>query len=478
MRICKGFFLFILFFGCYVAGAQNKQLLYDFNEIPQALMLNPGMETDFDWFAGMPLLSGTSFQFGSSGVSVDDIFADDGLDINDKIRERVLGQMGINDELSGTYQIELLTGGFRGKKNTRNFYTFGVYHEGDAIGYWFKDLAFLAFEGNADQLGKRFDLSHLKARGEMLNVFHFGVNKQMGRNLTVGVRGKIYSGIFNFQSTKNEGYFVTDQGQNNLLANILVANMRLRTSGINAIENTLDNETVVGEVIKRGFFGGDLGVGVDLGFTYRLNEQTYITGSLLDLGFLYHTNDIKSFTLQGNATVEGIELILPQDAVNSNRDFWQDLVDEVEALIPFEENNDAYISLRPTKLYASLRYDFGKNLETRINCDCSYLYSSRDVRKRYTNSMGGQIYIVNRPRGPQTAVTAFYQRRFGNGLSLKTTYTADKFSFTNIGLGINLQAGPVNLYAMADNLLAYQNIAASRYASFQLGVNIISWGRK
>ena len=97
---------------------------------------------------------------------------------------------------------------------------------------------------------------------------------------------------------------------------------------------------------------------------------------------------------------------------------------------------------------------------------------------KYRNSVGGQLYVINRPRGPQSAITAFYQRRFGNYMALKTTYTADKFTLTNIGLGVNFQAGPVNLYLMADNLLAYRNIAASNYASFQFGLNIISWGKK
>ncbi|MGB3145345.1 MAG: DUF5723 family protein, partial [Maribacter sp.] len=88
-----------------------------------------------------------------------------------------------------------------------------------------------------------------------------------------------------------------------------------------------------------------------------------------------------------------------------------------------------------------------------------------------------QLYMINRPRGPQAALTGFYTKRIGNIMALKATYTADKFSWTNFGLGINLQTGPINLYFMADNLLSYQNIAASNYASFQFGLNIISWGK-
>lgn len=67
-------FVTILWVGL-LAHAQNKQLMYDFTEIPQALLLNPGMETDFKWYSGIPTLSGLSIQAGSNGISVNDLFA-------------------------------------------------------------------------------------------------------------------------------------------------------------------------------------------------------------------------------------------------------------------------------------------------------------------------------------------------------------------------------------------------------------------
>ena len=474
----RGFIVMTMLWAVLFTHAQNKQLLYDFVEVPQALLLNPGMDADFKWYIGIPALSGISFQAGSSGISVHDIFADDGLDINDKVRDRAIYGMSIRDELSGTYQIDLLNGGFRGK-NPDVFYSFGIYNEGDAIGYWLRDYAILAFEGNADRLNERFDLSHLKTRGEMLNVFHFGVNKRVNGNLILGARGKVYSSIFDFNSTRNNGYFVTTEGQNNLLANTIDADMQLRTSGIDAIRDADDDENVPGTVVKRGLFRGNLGLGMDLGFTYYLNDQTVITGSLLDLGFVYHANDVRNFTLQGSATVEGVEVILPDALADPDQQFWDNLVDEVKALAPFEDNDQSYISFRPTKLHASFRYNFGEPFQGAASCDCDYTTSegASGVYK-YRNSLGGHLYMINRPRGPQGALTAFYQRRFGNSLAMKATYTVDKFTLTNIGLGASFQAGPINLYLMADNLLAYRNIAASHYISFQFGLNIISWGKK
>ena len=467
-----------IFLGMGLLQAQNKQLLYDFIEVPQALMLNPGMQTSYKWHAGIPMLSGVAAQAATSGISVNDLFANDGLDINDKVRNRAVNGLSKRDDVNGTYQVEVFSGGFRLKNHPENYISFGLYHEGYTINYWPRDLAILGFEGNADQIGRRFDLSHLKIRGEVLNVFHVGWNKIMNKNLTLGIRGKLYSSILEFNSSNNDGAFVTNLGQNNLLANTLVADMSVRSSGIDGLIDALDDGSgsdVARIFTKRGFLGGDLGVGLDLGFSYNLTPQTLITGSLLDLGFVYHYSDVRNFTLEGRSTIEGIEVILPDALIDPDADFWQDLVDEIEALIPFEENNNNYFTFRPVKLYGSIRHNFGEPPLTKEDCDCNYKVQGIDRNFFYRNSVGGQLYVINRPRGPQAALTAFYQRRIGNILALKGTYTVDKYSLTNFGLGMSLQAGPLNFYVMADNLLGYRNIAASHYASFQFGLNIISW---
>ncbi len=476
MRIPKILFLTILWV-CIGAHAQNKQLLYDFTEIPQSMLINPGAQTDFKWYGGIPGISGLSFQAGSSGVSAYDLFAADGVDFTAKVRDRLLGGMTTRDEISGTQQIEFLNIGFR-SSDPNVFYSFGIYNESDAIGYWFQDYAILAIDGNVNRLNQRFDLGDLKTRGEMMNVFHFGVNKKLDNKLTVGGRAKIYSSILDFNSTRNKGFFVTRPGQNNLLSSTFNADMKWRTSGINAIKAASNEDNIAGTIIKRGFFGGNLGLGFDLGLTYQLNKQTVFTASLLDLGFIYHSNDVENYTLKGDVTTEGVEVILPGDALNPNQDFWQDLVDNIEEIVPFENNFNNYVTFRPTKLYASLRYNWGEQAIGGADCDCGPNVISGNRTPKFVNGAGGQLYVINRPRGPQTALTAFYQRRFGNVMAVKATYTADKFTYTNIGFGLNLQAGPVNLYVMADNLLAYRNIADSRYASFQLGLNIISWGKK
>ena len=475
MKLVKGYF-FIILFGCYFLHGQNKQILYDFNEIPQAIMVNPGVESDFKWYAGVPILSGVSGYGGSNTATISDIFAADGLAINDKVRDRLVNRLGPSDELSGNFQLEFLNVGFR-SSNPDIFYSFGAYLELDNISYWPQDYAFLLFEGNANQLNRRFDLGDLSMRGSMVNVFHFGINKNINKDLTIGARGKIYSGILDYNSTRNNGYLVNTEGQNNIFNTTLSADLSLRSSGFGDLDNAAENDNTASAIMKRALFGGDLGLGLDLGFTYHLSERTVLTGSVLDLGFIYHSGDTQNYSLEGNVSAEGIEINILEEFGNLNRDFWQDLVDEVEELVPFDSNNSAYVTFRPTKVNASLRHDFGKPIGTQENCGCAFTTISSNAKTRYRNSVGVHAFAINRPRGPKVAVSGFYVRRLGNIMALKASYTADKFSRTNLGLGVSLQAGPVNLYAMADNLLSYQNIAASNYASFQLGLNILSWNK-
>lgn len=479
MRL-RYFLLCILMLGASMSQSQNKQLLYDFNEVPQALLLNPGMTTNFKWYTGVPVLSGVSFQAGNSGFVSNDLFANDGIDFNTKFRDKIINGMDYKDELSGTYQIELINVGYRSKKNDRVFYSFGAYNEGDAIGYYFQDYALLAYVGNTNELNKKYDLSHLKTRGEILNVYHFGINKQVSNQLSVGFRGKVYSSFLNFNSTNNKGYFVTTEGDRNLLNATLDADIEIRTSGVFELKDAIDDQSngssVPGILTKRALFGGNLGLGLDLGFTYNLDDRTVLTASVLDVGFIYHSKDVRTYSLKGSASTEGLEVILPEDIINGTGQ-WRTFVDDLKALVPYEVESKNFVTFRPTKLYASLRRDFGKQIGSLQDCYCTSSVGGNSNGSIFKNSYGAQLYAINRPRGPQVALTAFYQHRLGNFMSLKSTYTIDKYSFSNLGLGASIQAGPVNMYLMTDNLIGYTNLANSKYASFQFGINIISWGK-
>lgn len=465
--IVKRLIIITLLFATHYSFAQNKQLLFGFNDIPQSVMINPSTTLDNNWFVGFPLLSHIHANVGSSGMSAYDLFADDGRDFNTKLQSLVL-RLDDNDFFTTTQQLDVFSGGFsfgRGIEKDR-YLSFGMYVETDVVAYHPKDYAILALEGNASHVNRVFDLSDLNVSGEMISVFHVGVTKRMNKKVTIGVRGKIYSSVFNVRSTRNRGSFITQEGQNNFLTHTFDLNLSANTSGISSLVN--DENSELSDDIKtarrRLFFGGNLGLGFDLGITYEASGQLTYEASLLDIGFIRHTKDVENYSVNGSYVYEGINPIFTEASEGQTaEDYWNEVADNFEDLFDVDTTTAKYTTWRPLKFNAAVRYKFGKKVIEDCNC-----LANDDG---YLNAVGAQLYAINRPRSPQLALTAFYYRRLFEGLNVKATYTVDSFSSTNVGLGVSTHIGALNIFLLADNLLDYQNLAKAKTASLQFGIN-------
>lgn len=449
--------LVVVLFYSVLLSAQNKQILYNFDQLPQTLLLNPGEKVTQKWHTGIPLFSGFSFFASSSEATIYDVFADDGTTINDKV-SKLIYDLKSNDFASLNQQMELFNVGIR-LKNNKDFLSAGFYQEFDAIGYYPKDLAILFYEGNSN-LNKQYSLQHVNFKAELLGVLHAGISRKIEEDLQIGVRLKLYSGVMNIQSRQNKGIFYTRLGTLNQYEHILAGvDGKVHTSGI-----FLPNGTEVDQSYfqKKFLFGGSLGLGFDVGFTYHPQKQWTVSGSILDVGFINNSKDNRTFSAQGNYSFQGIE---PNFDLANPTNYWEDLEDDFEASVNYQKTTESYISWRSAKVNALLKYEFGEDRFT----DCL----DTETESGYFNAVGGHVFTIFRPKAPQVAATVFYERKFTNGLRAKVTYTADSYSFSNIGIGISARIGVFNMYAMADHLLGYQNLVKTNAASFQLGMNII-----
>ncbi len=448
--------------------SQNKQVLYGFSDIPQSLLLNPGGKIKNDWYFGIPLLSHIHVNVGITGSTVYDIFANDGIDFNTKLQNAVYG-MSSNDFFSVNQQLEIFSGGFSfGSSYEKNEYlSFGLYQELDFIAYFPKDFAVLALEGNQNNINRPFRANQISVAAEAISVLHLGYNKSVNDNFTFGVRGKIYSSIANVNSTKNEGRFITVPGRNNFYDHIFNLDLEARTSGIASLtDDGSDSKSVVRDLKKRILFGGNLGLGFDIGFTQQLNKQWSLDASLLDVGFIRHTKDIENYKIEGDFVFEGVNPIFP-DLENGQTadDYWNEIEDDFEDIFELDTTATKYTTWRPIKLNTSLNYAFGKKKIEACNCT--------GEEDGYLNSTGLQLFAMSRPKRPLLALTAYYYRRLFNGLQVKTTYTIDSYSPYNIGLGMSANLGNLNFYVMADNFLEFKNIYNAQSVSLQLGFNYI-----
>jgi hypothetical protein len=460
-------FLFILLLVFSGSNGQNKQLLYNVDGLPQTLMSNPGASIDFNGHVGLPLLSQFSFSAGSTGVSVHDIFQDSNTNINTRIT-RTMRRLTSRDYFTATQQLEVVSLGWRLDKD--HYLSAGIYQELDFFSYFPKDPAILVNEGNNDYINVPFDFSHVSFTGDALIVYHLGLNKVIDRQLTVGARVKLYSGIFNAESVNNTGMFITrntPEGPNYYRHYAENVNIRVNTSGYTtAIDNNATVQEATADILSRSFFGGNAGAGLDLGATYIINENLIATGSIQDIGLMWQQQDVENYLYYGSYRTDGLEPLFPDAPPGGTAiPYWDIFEDEVERNLIDETRNENYITWRPWKINSSLEYGFGQSF-----APCTYI---RPVNRRHTNLLGIQFFGIKRPRGLNYAFTTYYDRKFSSRLRMRLAYTIDDFSYTNIGFLVSTQLKRFNFYLAADNLIGYFNLAKTHSASVQVGMQFV-----
>ncbi|MEW7279913.1 DUF5723 family protein [Aquimarina sp. 2201CG1-2-11] len=452
--------------------SQNKEMLYDFTDIPQSLLLNPGADTNFNYHIGIPLLSHISLNVGIKGASLFDVFSEDEDNINDKIAH-TLNKLTNDDYLTITQQLEVFNFGWKANKRDDIYFSGGIYQEFDAIGYFPKDFSVLAYQGNQDYVNEIFRFSKLRGNAELMMVYHFGLTKKVNKKLILGLRAKLYSSMFHVRSNKNKGFFTTLEvsDANNIYQHIISnADITIKTSGYASLKEIYENEEDDGDkvdesinsLVGKSLLGGNLGFGIDLGGTFKLNNRTNITASINDLGLIFYDKDIETYQIRGDYVFEGFDT-----PIQFSGQAAQNFLDELEEAISIDENNDPYIVMRPLKLNSSIRYSF--NRYKNDNCNCFI----KGEQLPFMDAFGAQVFMQFRPKRPQFAGSLFYLKRFFPFLRTKLTYTIDEYSYYNVGFVISADINKINFYISANNLLDYNNIVKARNISMQLGFNVI-----
>ena len=447
---------------------QNRPLLYNVDDLPQSLMQNPGARIDFIRHLGVPFLSQVHLSAGSTGVTAYDIFSDENPNVNERVRG-VMRDITAGDYFSVNEQLEILSLGW--KMNDKMYFSTGIYQELDVFAYFPKDPAILAFEGNAKYIGQDFKFSDANFAGEVLTVYHAGLNYKVDAKLTVGGRFKLYSGIFNAESTNNDGVFRTIEtpgGPNFYRHEVRGLDVTVNTSGYASLkdEEGMTVDKAVAELLSRSMFGQNVGVGVDLGFNYRVTDQFSVNASVQDLGLMFHQKDVENYNYYGSFQTNGLQPLFPElDNNEATIPYWEVFEEKLDQNLRDETTNNGYTTWRPLKYNASFQFGTGKSI-----LPCDYLISKKP---RFMNLFGVLVSGVNRPKGPTYGVTAYWDRKVTDQLRFRLAYAVDEYTLTKVGLMVSSRFKNFNFYLAANDIIGYTNLAKANSASLQLGMQFI-----
>jgi hypothetical protein len=324
------------------------------------------------------------------------------------------------------------------------------------------DLARLVIEGTED--GQTYNLDGIGADLSGFEEISAGWSGNIGQKLQIGVRGKLLFGIGNLTTTESRLSVTTSEDAWNLRANMLY------NASIPFAEVVYDDEGMIEDIIideelqnlkpyalaRYAFNKGNIGTGIDLGINYRPGERWLLSASLLDLGFIQWKDNVHQMSYELDYDYTSVD-VDPFDFIDDNN------------------INDTYVDSVLTALtdtlLSGLNFSPGQAYSSRLNTKL-YLGASWHVTPNINFGLLSRTdFLRNAVLEQVTASANFTTGRF---LNFTLSYSYINSYFKNVGAGISLNAGPLNLYVISDNALnAVFWPQETRSANLWFGINLV-----
>ncbi len=408
--------------------AQQNLTLYNMPMIQQSQYANPAIRPEARINIGfLPILTSTYVNFANSGFTLSQIIKEQNgktvVDLNNG-----LNKLGKKNVLSLTGEVDLISFGFKQKKN---YWSFSVIEKLDYRMMYPKDLFSLVILGNAapENIGRTLNLG-LKNDFNAYTEIGLGFNRVIKEDkLIVGGKLKYLAGQANLYTKHATATLETNKDSLDITASSNIAmyastpydkNGNFDSKGLTSFKNN--------------------GVAIDLGAQYNLTEKIKLSASVIDLGFIrWNNNNVSAISDNPNAkaTFKGVDI--SQYFLNSNNPDSSSVGSSINHTfdslaktfnVKIDSNAKAYTAPMFTKMYVGGNYQLNKW------SNASALFY-------------GQFYAKTiRP-----AVTLGYNVSVKHWLRASVTYSMLNRSFANVGAGLSINLGGLQIYAVSDNVL-------------------------
>ncbi len=416
-------------------------------EIPQSSYSNPSNKFNGKFFIGIPGLTSNYFSLSNSDFAYSDIITKDGdslkLDFNN-----VLKLIDGDNYYSYNSKIDILSFGYTISPKTQ--FIFNVSENVSLKMNYTEDFVELIYKGNAG-----FDDNTANFEGIGINSIHyreyaFGLSHQLNEKLRLGVRLKYLYGMENIYTQRTDISLVTDPETFDLL---FLADFSVKTSGIEEFKE-------FGRSPNDYLFGrNNHGLAIDFGGDFKINEKLSLNASVLDLGFIKWKDYTINYTNNGEAfNYEGIELNVfanEENPTDNGETSIDRVLDSMLKALKIDTTYDSYTTPLTGRFYIGANYKLNDQ-----------------------SMIGGVIQSEVFQKKIIPSITMSYNRKISKLFSVSGSYTIINRSFTNLGLGASYNPGPIQIYAVTDNIMGIFLPQHSRYIQFRFGINLIFGANK
>jgi len=422
------------------ATAQFDRSLTFLPVVPQGRNINPGFIPDHKFYIGVPFLSSIKTGFENS-TNYEDIFLKKGdslvLD-----RDYILSNMDDVTRVNINFMEEYVTFGFKVNKNYFHFRVADLVESNIAID---KEMVKFLFYGNGstEYLGQEINIDNNAINMTYYREYALGYSRQINEKFSAGINLKYLQGIANLYTKKTGIKLYTDPTDFSLTIQTDI--------DINISSPGIDNSDVAASDFLPN--AKNKGFAFDIGGQYVINNQFQVFASMLNIGSIKWTENLKNFKTEnpGSAfTYDGFDI---QEYFEDNKfdnDRIDNVLDSIAEEIGINETSESYSTKLAPMLNIGGRYNLTEKDQFSILFRNQFLESSS-----------------------WTTVSVGYTRTLGQGINLMLSNSFFSQSYLNPGIGFAANIGPVQLYLVNENIIAPFMLNNSNVFLVRFGVNLI-----
>ncbi len=433
--------------------------LYFMRGVPQVYQVNPAIQPDCDFFFGIPGVSPLDVHAGNSSFGLGDILTYN-REIDSLItpfhplgdKNAFLNLLRDRNTLEADLSTSILSFGFR--TATETFFTFDIKERALVSASVPDDMLRFPIFGPDSAL--TYDFNGLGIDMSLFSEFSLGISQKIGERLTVGWRGKLLFGQANLNMRKFDFTVTSGEEKWPVHSNIILdaaipfVDVAYDEKGMIDFDNTDVREDIDQHIPSYIMNSRNFGLAMDLGAEYKPLDWLKVSASLVDFGRIKWKDGVHNLTNTSDYEFLGIPVDVNDD------DYIQTFVDSLdETFNNFSATENSYGTWLPAKFYAGAAFYIHPKISFGILSRTAFYKG--DIRQQFTASAN------------------FYPIRL---VSATFSYSVLDGTFRNVGAGLSLKTGPLNIYVISDTAPSvYFWPLDAQSINLKVGVNIMIGGK-
>lgn len=435
---------FILFcFMCIRAEAQYSHTLYWMQHVPQSGYTNIAMQTAPSWYIGMPALSAYHLGAANTGFAYRDMISRNHLNERIYDDDKLIRALDSRNNLDFYFHSEWIAFGFA---SGQNFFSFALTEKiGGSFSYTDDFVAFfLKGDEYFNDQNRPENLSGLGIQMHHYREFSAGYSRQWTDYLTAGARAKLLFGMGNIWVEKSDfNAFTNPETDGVRLETDFLVNTSLPFV-ISPIEDGIDDIDV--DPVDYLLNLDNPGVAIDLAAVYKPAKNITLSASIVDFGFIAWKSNVENFRANGSFDFESLDL--------NDGDTFDELLDSLKNALNYTETTNNYRrSLNP------------------------YLFVGGAYELSPAHSFGILSGMRFMDDGIIPKLTISYNYRLSHIFGASLGYSIYGNNYANLGGGFYINAGPLQIYLVSDNMFGFVQPQRMQMTNVQFGLNWV-FGRK